>query len=147
MNTLRAFNRLGFLGAFAAAVISLAVAASPVYGDEIKVTLSGGNEVPSVMTAATGSGTIMVNSDMTVSGSVMTAGIAGTMAHVHIGAAGANGPVIIQLSRSGDNAWEVPAGAKLTDAQYQAYKAGELYINVHSAANKGGEIRGQLKSW
>ncbi|MDD5240325.1 MAG: CHRD domain-containing protein [Sulfuricella sp.] len=145
MNILRAFNRLGFLGAFAAAVISLAAATSPAYGDEIKITLSGGNEVPPVVTAATGSGTVMVNSDMTVSGSVMTAGIAGTMAHVHIGAAGANGPVIIPLSRNGDNAWEVPAGAKLTDAQYQAYKAGELYINVHSAANKGGEIRGQIK--
>ena len=33
----------------------------------------------------------------------------------------------------------------LTDAQYEAFKAGNLYVNVHSAANKGGEIRGQLK--
>jgi hypothetical protein len=39
----------------------------------------------------------------------------------------------------------VPAGAKFTDAQYKAYKAGDLYYNVHSDAHKGGEIRGQLK--
>ena len=33
----------------------------------------------------------------------------------------------------------------LTDAQYEAFKAGNLYVNVHSDANKGGEIRGQLR--
>jgi len=38
-----------------------------------------------------------------------------------------------------------PAGAKLTDDQYKAFKAGNLYVNVHSDANKSGEIRGQLK--
>ena len=39
----------------------------------------------------------------------------------------------------------MPAGAKLTEAQYKAYEAGDLYVNVHSAAHKGGEVRGQLK--
>jgi hypothetical protein len=34
---------------------------------------------------------------------------------------------------------------KLTDAQYKAFKAGDLYVNVHSAQHQGGEIRGQLK--
>ena len=33
----------------------------------------------------------------------------------------------------------------LTDAQYEAFKAGNLYVNVHSDGNKGGEIRGQLR--
>lgn len=145
MNTLQAFNRPRFLGALAAAVISLAAYADVAFGDEIKLMLSGDNEVPAVKTAAKGSGTIMINADMTVSGSVTTTGVAGTMAHIHQGAAGANGPVIIPLTKSGDNGWAVPAGAKLTEAQYKAYKAGGLYVNVHSAANKGGEIRGQLK--
>jgi hypothetical protein len=41
--------------------------------------------------------------------------------------------------------WTFAPGAKLTDAQMESLKAGNLYINVHSDANKGGEIRGQLK--
>jgi hypothetical protein len=39
----------------------------------------------------------------------------------------------------------VPADAKLTDEQYESYTAGDLYINVHSAGHKDGEIRGQIK--
>ena len=111
----------------------------------IQVTLSGGQEVPPVTTAATGSGTITVGSDMSVSGAVTTAGLVGVAAHIHDGAAGKNGPVIIPLTKTSDNAWSVPAGAKFTNAQYESYKAGNLYINVHTVANKGGEIRGQLK--
>ena len=145
MNTLRASKYPGVPGTIAAAVISLAVFASPAFADEIKVSLSGDAEVPAVKTQAKGSGTVMINADMTVSGSVTTTGVAGTMAHIHQAAAGANGPVIVPLAKSGDATWTVPAGAKLTEAQYKAYKAGELYINVHSAENKGGEVRGQLK--
>jgi len=79
-----------------------------------------------------------------VKGSVKTTGVAGTAAHIHEGARGKNGPVIIPLTKSGSDTWTVPAGAKLSDAQYDAYKAGNLYVNVHSEANKGGEVRGQL---
>jgi CHRD domain len=66
-----------------------------------------------------------------------------TAAHIHEGAQRENGPVVIPLAKSSDNTWSVPAGAKLTDAQYESYLAGNLYVNVHSAANKGGEIRAQ----
>jgi len=110
------------------------------------VTLSGAEEVPPVKTSASGSGTIKVKDDKSVSGSVTTTGVVATAAHIHTGAAGRNGPVIIPLTKSSDgNTWTVPLGAKLTDAQYNEYKAGNLYVNVHSAANKGGEVRGQLK--
>jgi hypothetical protein len=109
------------------------------------VTLSGANEVPAVTTSAKGDGTITVGDDMSVKGSVKTSGITATMAHIHEAPAGKNGPVIIPLEKKGDNEWAVPANAKLTDAQYKAYKAGNLYVNVHSDAHKGGEIRDQLK--
>jgi hypothetical protein len=111
---------------------------------DVKVMLSGSQEVPVVTTGASGSGTITVADDGSVSGSVMTTGIAGTAAHIHMAAAGQNGPVAIPLTKSGDGVWAVPAGAKLTEAQVAAFKAGKLYVNVHSDANKGGEIRGQL---
>jgi len=109
------------------------------------VTLSGSQEVPPVTTSASGSGSIKVSDDKTVTGSVKTSGIDGAAAHIHVGAPGQNGPVAVPLAKGMDGTWSVPAGAKLTDAQYTAYKAGNLYVNVHSAANKGGEIRGQVK--
>ncbi|MEK6243996.1 MAG: CHRD domain-containing protein [Pseudomonadota bacterium] len=75
---------------------------------------------------------------------VVAAGLSGAAAHIHQGARGQNGPIQIGLVRTGENVWSVPAGARLTDAQYDAFRAGNLYVNVHTAANKGGEIRGQL---
>ena len=145
MKVLHQSNRPVVRGTIAAAVISVAAYSGMAFGEEVKVTLSGAQEVPAVKTSASGGGTITINADMSVSGSVTTTGVAGTAAHIHNGAAGKNGPVIVPLAKSGDNAWSVAAGAKLTDAQYAAYKAGDLYVNVHSAENKGGEIRGQLK--
>jgi hypothetical protein len=111
---------------------------------DIKVTLAGDQEVPPVRSAGTGAGTITVGADKSVSGSVTTTGVAGTAAHVHEAATGKNGPVIIPLTKSGDT-YTVPAGAKLTDAQFASFQAGNLYVNVHTAANPDGEMRGQLK--
>ena len=109
------------------------------------VTLSGDEEVPPVTTSASGVGKIEVAGDKSIRGSITTTGIEGTGAHVHEAPAGKNGPVIITLKKTSANVWEVPSGATLTDAQYANYKAGGLYLNVHSVANRDGEIRGQLK--
>jgi hypothetical protein len=111
---------------------------------DVKVMLSGSEEVPAVTTSASGSGTFTVGDDQSLSGSVTTTGLTGTAAHIHMGAKGQNGPVAIPLAKSGDNGWAVPAGTKLTDAQIAAFRAGTLYVNVHSDAHKGGEIRSQL---
>ena len=112
---------------------------------DVAVTLSGDQEVPAVTSAAKGTGTITIADDKSVSGSVKTTGMTGTMAHVHEAAPGQNGPPIITLEKKGENEWLVPAGSKLTDAQLASFKAGNLYVNVHSAEHKGGEIRSQLK--
>ena len=81
---------------------------------------------------------------MAISGKVVTSGISGNAAHIHLAKAGVNGPVIVPLVKSGDNGWVVPPDSKLTDDQYKAYIAGDLYVNVHSAKHTGGAIRGQL---
>ena|SRR5438128_538290 len=132
-----AFNlaAVALIGAFSIGTVAAA---------DIKVTLSGANEVPPVTTSAAGGGTITIGDDGSVSGSVTTTGLAGTAAHIHEGAAGKNGPVIVPFEKSGDT-YKAPAGAKLTEAQMASFKTGDLYVNVHSAANPGGEIRGQLK--
>jgi hypothetical protein len=138
MTTRKHFTRL-VLGTAAILMSGWAFAAN------VDVKLSGDQEVPPVKTSATGNGTITVNDDKTVSGSVTTSGINGVAAHIHNAAPGKNGPVAVPLSKDGDNKWTVGPGAKLTDAQFADFKAGNLYVNVHSAAHKDGEIRGQLK--
>ncbi|MGB4064845.1 MAG: CHRD domain-containing protein [Azonexus sp.] len=136
--------RLALPGILAATAVALAMFATPAIADDLSFKLSGAMEVPPVTTKASGDGMITIKPDMTVSGKVMTSGLVATMAHIHIGKAGANGPVIITLIRSGDNDWAVPTGSKLSEAEYKAYQAGELYVNVHSAEHKPGEIRAQL---
>jgi hypothetical protein len=115
------------------------------FADTVQVKLTGAEEVPAVTTTATGSGSITIGADKSVSGSVKTTGVEGVAAHIHLAPAGKNGPPIISLIKGEDGTWSVPDGSTLTDAQLASYKAGELYVNVHSPANKGGEIRGQLK--
>jgi hypothetical protein len=112
---------------------------------DLKVKLTGAEETPPVTTSASGTGTISIAADKSVSGTIKTAGVDGTVAHIHVGAPGESGPPIITLSKGADGVWSVPAGAKLTDEQYASFKAGNLYVNVHSAEHKPGEIRAQLK--
>jgi len=109
-----------------------------------KVSLSGAEEVPPVSTQAKGSGSFRIADDGAVTGSVTTSGVAGTMAHIHVAEKGKNGPVIVPLAKNGDT-YSVPEGRKLTSEQMKAFKEGRLYVNVHSAAHKGGEIRAQLQ--
>jgi hypothetical protein len=130
---------------YAALAALLVLSTNLALAGDSKVTLTGKEEVPAVETAATGSGTITIGADKSVSGSVTTKGIDGIAAHIHQAAAGKNGPPIVALEKGTDGAWNVPQGSKLTDEQYASYKAGELYVNVHSAAHKGGELRAQLK--
>jgi hypothetical protein len=113
-------------------------------GKTSRVQLTGAEEVPAVSTSAKGEGSFTVGSDGAVKGSVSTTGVQGTAAHLHQAAKGQNGPVILPLIKNGDT-YTAPDGAKLTEAQMSAYRAGNVYVNVHSAANKGGEIRAQLQ--
>jgi hypothetical protein len=111
----------------------------------IHATLSGAQEVPPVETSASGTAKFQLKTDRALSGSVRTKGIEGVAAHIHDGASGVNGPVLITLNRKNDHEWTVPVGTKFTAQQVESLKAGTLYVNVHTDAHKNGEIRGQLK--
>ena len=136
--------------ASATAIVLLAAACSSMGGmgggitEKTSAALTGAQEVPPVSTSASGRSTISVASDRTVSGAVIVTGMEPTAAHIHQGAMGANGPVIVPLAKTAPMTFSVPAGAKLSDAQYATLKQGNLYINVHSAAYPGGEIRLQM---
>ena len=140
MNSRTFFNR-----ATACVAVLLIAGCASMGGGALTVPLSGSQEVPPVKTSGSGTGTITVAADKSVTASITTQGVAGVAAHIHEGAAGSNGAVIVPLDKSGDNQWSSKPGAKLTDAQYEAFKAGRLYFNVHTPQNKGGEIRGQIR--
>jgi hypothetical protein len=125
--------------------IVLALGAESTLAKDVKVALTGAEETPPVTTSASAAGALKVAKDHTVSGVIKTSGIDGTAAHIHIGAPGQSGPPIITLTKGADGTWTVPPGSKLTDEQYASFKSGNLYVNVHSADHKPGEIRAQLK--
>lgn len=141
-NTIMSSKRVQTTTALA---VLLAIAAAGASAKDIKVSLTGAEETPAVTTSATGKGTLHIAKDKSVSGSVKTSGIEGIAAHIHVGAKGEAGPPIITLTKGADGTWTVPAGSKLTDEQWADYKAGKLYVNVHSDQHKPGEIRGQLQ--
>lgn len=107
-------------------------------------TLNGGQETPAVVTAANGTGRVVVDPETRgISGGITFSGVVATAAHIHTAAAGIAGPVAITLTLGVESA-TVPAGTVLTQQQYDDLLAGKLYFNVHSISNPGGEIRGQI---
>jgi hypothetical protein len=124
--------------------IVLACTSAVALAESMNVKLAGDQEVPAVKSSGSGSGTISINDDGSVSGSVTASGFTPTAAHIHEGKAGANGKVIVPFTKEGDK-FSAPAGAKLTPDQLKAFKDGDLYVNIHSAAHPGGEVRAQLK--
>lgn len=129
----------------AAALVLLAAGVGLASAATVHVRLTGSQEVPPVHTAARGTGVIRISHDGAVSGRIATRGVKATMAHIHEAAPGKNGPPIIVLKRGPHGTWLVPAGSKLSAREYKAFRAGDLYVNVHSREHPGGEIRGQLK--
>ena len=126
----------------AAVFAACALCVVGVFAENLQLT--GAQEVPPNDSKATGAGDITIATDGSVSGSVSTPTIQGKAAHIHIGAPGKAGPPIITLGAGDGGKWSVPAGAKLNAEQIAAWKAGNLYVNVHTAEHPGGEVRAQL---
>jgi len=121
------------------------LASANLYAQQpMEVTLTGSTVVPPVVTTATGTGQFTITPDHKVIGSIKVFGLMPTMAHIHEGAVGKNGPPIITLGKTADDSYAVPPDAKLSDAQYTSFMAGNLYVHVHTAKHPGGELRAQL---
>lgn len=111
------------------------------------VAASGDEEVGPVDSAGSAQADLTVNLVTgEVTGDLIVAGIVPTAAHIHDAFAGLSGPILIPLDPDASDPllFTVPAGAMLDAAAIDRLMAGALYVNVHSAAHPGGELRGQI---
>lgn len=108
--------------------------------------LSGAQEVPSIVTTASARGFTTVNvTSRSLTNNTVTTGLDNAIAaHVHTGARGVNGPVTVGLTKDATNTRWFANAVTLTEAQFASYRSGAFYLNVHTPANPGGEVRGQL---
>ena len=106
-----------------------------------EIPLSGDQEVPPVETAATGMCMGTLNANQTQFKITCMHDVDAVAAHIHNAPAGENGGVVFPFA---DPASPFSGTWNLTDEDVAELFAGNLYVNVHSAANPGGEIRGQI---
>src|SRR5450631_3564814 len=104
------FKRRSVRGVVASA--ALLIGSGLAFAADLKLHLTGAEETPPVTTSASGTGTITIAADKSVTGTIKTSGIDGTVAHIHVGAPGQSGPPIITLDKSAAGVWSVPAGSK-----------------------------------
>lgn len=122
------------------------VFAGSASAEKLKATLDGKSEVPA--TTSNGTGTADLDYDAAskkLSWKLTYSGLSGpaTAAHFHGPAeAGKNAGVMVPIPGAANSPAE--GSATLTDAQAADLLAGKLYVNIHTAANPGGEIRGQV---
>src|ERR1700735_613012 len=118
----------------------------PAFAEKMKATLDGKSEVPPNASAATGTADIDYDAaTKKLTWKLTYSGLSGhaTAAHFHGPAEpGKNAGVAVAIPNAGTS--PVSGSATLTDAQAADLTAGKYYINVHTAANPGGEIRGQV---
>ena len=116
------------------------------YADKMKATLDGKSEVPANASAGTGTADIDYDpATKKLSWKLTYTGLSGpaTAAHFHGPAeAGKNAGVAVAIPNASSSPAE--GSATLTDAQAADLTGGKYYVNIHTAANPGGEIRGQV---
>lgn len=111
----------------------------------ISATLSGANQVPPVSTSGTGMLDARFNNETSVLTYTVTySGLSGPVSAGHFhGPAMADGNAGVALGFGGSMDSPITGSATLTAAQAADLLAGKWYVNLHTAAHKGGEIRGQ----
>ena len=132
---------------FAAALLATGLFAGGAMAETVTfhATMNGASEVPANTSKGTGTATVMLDTAThKITYDITYSGLSGpaTMAHIHGPAeAGKNAAVVVPFKSP---ASPIKGEATLTAAQQADLMAGKYYANVHTAKNKGGEIRGQL---
>ncbi|MCA0054985.1 MULTISPECIES: CHRD domain-containing protein [unclassified Mesorhizobium] len=122
--------------------------ASPALADmmKFKATLDGSQQSPPVTTKGKGTATFTFDTaKKKLNWNVKYSGLSGpaTAAHIHGPAAkGENADPVIPFKKLKS---PIKGSATLTDTQVTDLEAGKYYVNIHTAANKDGEIRGQIE--
>lgn len=130
-------------------LISLLLIASTGFSQtHFTATLTGDQENPAVASPAKGTGVFLLT-DEGLEFSITVEGLDMTAAHFHAGPTGANGGVVRDIGadfngRTASGIWKSTDAQPLTDELIKELLSGNLYVNVHTAANPGGEIRGQV---
>lgn len=113
------------------------------------VVLAGANEVPAVTTTASGLALFRLTANKTLYAKYTVTGLeAGdvlTASHIHTGAAGANGAVIIPVCASAADFGKALKLPTLSDGNITLLTTGQVYANAHSTNHPGGIIRGQIR--
>jgi hypothetical protein len=133
---------------------------SSVSAAQLSVVLNGAQEVPPTASTATGTATVTIDAARTtITVTLTTAGLVdATASHIHFGAVGMNGGILFSLFAA-PGVFPATLTKTLTSADFtpdtvngiltfadavNAMLIGNTYINVHTLANLGGEIRGQV---
>ena len=115
--------------------------------DTFASTLTAAQVVPQRSSAATAAGTVVIQpATRLMTATLTTTGIAGTAADIQQAPAGLNGPIVFPLTETSRGSGVWTARAVLTEAQHNAFRAGDFYFNVRSTNFGEGEIRGQILS-
>jgi hypothetical protein len=129
------------------AVAGLGLASAAAAADTtLKASMNGASETPATDTKGTGTATVKVSDAGQVCWDMSVKDLADPVAaHIHKGAAGASGPPVVPLTPP-DAAGKSKgcANASADVAKDLAANPGGYYVNVHTKANPGGAIRGQL---
>lgn len=120
----------------------------PFVAKTYKARLTAKDEVPPNASAATADGTFTFDAaTKQLTWSVTFTGLSGPAAAAHIhrpAAPGANAGVVVAFDVPKAPAGEIKGSTFLVTEQVNDLQSGKYYVNIHTAANKGGEIRGQI---
>lgn len=134
-----------FLITMATLILTSFISVTTVAATNFIFNLEPGQEVPPVASAGSGScQVVLAGTFVSVNCSFQNLSQPAIASHIHNAGAGINGPVILALTPSNATSGTISGTGDITVAQATDMQLGQMYINLHSTAFPGGELRGQI---